>query len=172
MAAILKSIAEAMSRELYTMSVQASTPYGAFKLCVRFVLTMLTTSAISWFLFGRPKPFNPKNTQNKSMPVHILVLGDIGRSPRMQYHALSIAKHGGNVTLIGYYGGSNLSSLAMYQESITHSYSLQSLPCCLSWPGPTMCRCGHCGLPLVSSPRFRSSLEDLSKSSTRCSICS
>ncbi|KAH7353473.1 family 33 glycosyltransferase [Plectosphaerella cucumerina] len=32
----------------------------------------------------------------------ILVLGDIGRSPRMQYHALSIAKHGGHVDIIGY----------------------------------------------------------------------
>ena len=37
--------------------------------------------------------------------IQILVLGDIGRSPRMQYHALSIAKHGGYVDLIGYHGG-------------------------------------------------------------------
>lgn len=36
--------------------------------------------------------------------VQIVVLGDIGRSPRMQYHALSIAKHGGKVFLIGYQG--------------------------------------------------------------------
>jgi beta-1,4-mannosyltransferase len=36
--------------------------------------------------------------------VQIVVLGDIGRSPRMQYHALSIAKHGGRVFLIGYKG--------------------------------------------------------------------
>lgn len=34
--------------------------------------------------------------------VQVVVLGDIGRSPRMQYHALSIAKHGGRVDLIGY----------------------------------------------------------------------
>ncbi|KAF2821641.1 hypothetical protein CC86DRAFT_373478 [Ophiobolus disseminans] len=34
--------------------------------------------------------------------VQIVVLGDIGRSPRMQYHALSIAKHDGRVFLIGY----------------------------------------------------------------------
>ncbi|KAL1859886.1 mannosyltransferase [Paecilomyces lecythidis] len=32
----------------------------------------------------------------------VLVLGDIGRSPRMQYHALSIAKKGGMVDIIGY----------------------------------------------------------------------
>ena len=32
----------------------------------------------------------------------VLVLGDVGRSPRMQYHALSLAKHGAQVDLIGY----------------------------------------------------------------------
>ena len=40
----------------------------------------------------------------ESVRVQVLVLGDIGRSPRMQYHALSIAKHGGKVDLIGYNG--------------------------------------------------------------------
>lgn len=36
--------------------------------------------------------------------VQILVLGDIGHSPRMQYHAQSIAKHGGRVSIVGYLG--------------------------------------------------------------------
>lgn len=36
--------------------------------------------------------------------VQIVVLGDIGRSPRMQYHALSLASHGTKVTMIGYVG--------------------------------------------------------------------
>jgi beta-1,4-mannosyltransferase len=40
----------------------------------------------------------------KKVSVQILVLGDIGRSPRMQYHALSIARHGGHVDFIGYQG--------------------------------------------------------------------
>ncbi|RYP71934.1 hypothetical protein DL771_004537 [Monosporascus sp. 5C6A] len=39
----------------------------------------------------------------ESVVVQVLVLGDIGRSPRMQYHALSIARHGGSVDLIGYH---------------------------------------------------------------------
>ncbi|KAI1255501.1 hypothetical protein MGN70_003567 [Eutypa lata] len=39
----------------------------------------------------------------ESVSVQVLVLGDIGRSPRMQYHALSIARHGGRVDLIGYH---------------------------------------------------------------------
>ncbi len=42
--------------------------------------------------------------QSTSIDVQILVLGDIGRSPRMQYHATSVAKHGGWVQLIGYCG--------------------------------------------------------------------
>jgi beta-1,4-mannosyltransferase len=36
--------------------------------------------------------------------IQILVVGDIGRSPRMQYHALSVAKHGRKVDIIGYKG--------------------------------------------------------------------
>ncbi|KAI0399523.1 glycosyltransferase family 33 protein [Xylaria palmicola] len=51
-------------------------------------------------------PSQYKNTSKKgsnaAVSVQILVLGDIGRSPRMQYHALSIARHGGTVHLIGY----------------------------------------------------------------------
>uniref|UniRef100_A0A8C4T0W5 ALG1 chitobiosyldiphosphodolichol beta-mannosyltransferase n=1 Tax=Erpetoichthys calabaricus TaxID=27687 RepID=A0A8C4T0W5_ERPCA len=34
--------------------------------------------------------------------VCVLVLGDIGRSPRMQYHCLSLSRHGYGVTLLGY----------------------------------------------------------------------
>uniref|UniRef100_A0A3Q3KKI5 Beta-1,4-mannosyltransferase n=1 Tax=Monopterus albus TaxID=43700 RepID=A0A3Q3KKI5_MONAL len=34
--------------------------------------------------------------------VCVLVLGDIGRSPRMQYHSLSLSKHGYNVTFVGF----------------------------------------------------------------------
>lgn len=47
---------------------------------------------------------DPSAGSKRSIRVQILVLGDIGRSPRMQYHALSIAKHGGFVDLIGYHG--------------------------------------------------------------------
>lgn len=34
----------------------------------------------------------------------VIVLGDLGRSPRMNYHCLSLAKAGFNVTFIGYKG--------------------------------------------------------------------
>lgn len=38
--------------------------------------------------------------------VLVLVLGDIGRSPRMQYHAISLAKHGRKVDIVAYKGQS------------------------------------------------------------------
>lgn len=48
--------------------------------------------------------------------IQILVVGDIGRSPRMQYHGISVAKHGKHVDLVGYKGG--LSSTAtLYHEA-------------------------------------------------------
>ncbi|KAG8422498.1 mannosyltransferase [Metarhizium acridum] len=34
--------------------------------------------------------------------IQILVLGDIGRSPRMQYHAISVAKHGRKIDIVAY----------------------------------------------------------------------
>lgn len=36
--------------------------------------------------------------------IQILVVGDIGRSPRMQYHGISVAQHGRHVDLVGYKG--------------------------------------------------------------------
>jgi hypothetical protein len=46
----------------------------------------------------------PAGSRERGVSVHVLVLGDIGRSPRMTYHALSVAKHGGKVNVIGYLG--------------------------------------------------------------------
>lgn len=61
------------------------------------VLTLL----IAVFLLS-PTRYRP--AAKRHVTAQVLVLGDIGRSPRMQYHALSIAKHGGTVELIGYHG--------------------------------------------------------------------
>jgi len=46
--------------------------------------------------------FTRARTCNNSKRVSIIVLGDIGRSPRMQYHAQSLAKLGFKVDVIGY----------------------------------------------------------------------
>jgi len=45
----------------------------------------------------------------KAKRIHVVVLGDIGRSPRMQFHALSLANVGFQVSMFGYLG--NLSVL-------------------------------------------------------------
>jgi len=40
----------------------------------------------------------------KTKRVHVVVLGDIGRSPRMQFHALSLSYIGFQVCMFGYLG--------------------------------------------------------------------
>ncbi|KAI0437473.1 glycosyltransferase family 33 protein [Xylaria telfairii] len=64
---------------------------------------LMATAAFLVLLPSQYKKPSSTGTGNASVSVQILVLGDIGRSPRMQYHALSIAKHGGIVHLIGYH---------------------------------------------------------------------
>lgn len=67
--------------------------------------------------------------------VCVLVLGDIGRSPRMQYHALSLSKHRYNVTFVGFLGKNDTKS-----ELHTVIHTLLRLPgplnltwCCSRW---------------------------------------
>ena len=46
---------------------------------------------------------SPPSTQ-RCHHVAVIVLGDVGRSPRMQYHTLSLLQHGYQVSLLGYKG--------------------------------------------------------------------
>ena len=48
---------------------------------------------------------NRMSSDSRPLRVVVLVLGDLGRSPRMQYHALALADSIADVDLIGY-GGS------------------------------------------------------------------
>jgi beta-1,4-mannosyltransferase len=81
-------------------------------------LLLLLSSTFTTILLLLPKP---AKTLDVRCSVQIVVLGDIGRSPRMQYHALSLAKHGGIVQLIGYNGGTisavDLPKLIRYIET-------------------------------------------------------
>lgn len=74
--------------------------YGA--ITVFFVFSGI--NIVSWFrntVF--PTKYRPaENPEDEH--IQILVVGDIGRSPRMQYHGLSVAKHGRYVDLVGYKG--------------------------------------------------------------------
>ncbi|KAK4933252.1 mannosyltransferase [Elasticomyces elasticus] len=48
------------------------------------------------------KNFDGERRLKVDVSVQVVVLGDVGRSPRMQYHALSIAGLGGRVDLVGH----------------------------------------------------------------------
>jgi beta-1,4-mannosyltransferase len=73
-------------------------------------VTFYISTAVTLFIFMLPSQYEPTQNKNSKLAgepkttVQVLVLGDIGRSPRMQYHALSIAQGGGKVDLIGYHG--------------------------------------------------------------------
>ena len=73
-------------------------------------LAVLASTSFTTVLLLLPTRYvkdSPSQEQAKTgavISVQVLVLGDIGRSPRMQYHAMSIAKHGGRVDVIGYNG--------------------------------------------------------------------
>jgi beta-1,4-mannosyltransferase len=79
---------------LLTLAVIASTT-------LTIILLMLPTRYIR---HSPPKATSSSSVNEPKISVQVLVLGDIGRSPRMQYHAMSITKHGGRVDVIGYQG--------------------------------------------------------------------
>jgi beta-1,4-mannosyltransferase len=79
---------------LLTLAVIASTAFT-------IVVLMLPSRFIK---YSPPKAISAGPTTEPKISAQVLVLGDIGRSPRMQYHAMSIAKHGGRVDIIGYKG--------------------------------------------------------------------
>ncbi|KIM47979.1 glycosyltransferase family 33 protein [Hebeloma cylindrosporum] len=63
-----------------------------------------------WLVWFTWKTFRPRN-QHSLRSVAILVLGDIGRSPRMMYHAQSFAENGFVTDLIGYGGSKPIPAL-------------------------------------------------------------
>lgn len=79
---------------LLTLAVLASTSFT-------ILLLLLPTR---YTRHSPPKATASGSANEPKISVQVLVLGDIGRSPRMQYHAMSIAKHGGRVDVIGYQG--------------------------------------------------------------------
>lgn len=65
--------------------------------------------------------------------VYIVVLGDIGRSPRMQYHALSFLAEGFTVTLVGY-GGSAPQHQLLSHRCVSLHYMLEPPRCIFALP--------------------------------------
>lgn len=54
------------------------------------------------------------------MRTAVIVLGDLGRSPRMQYHAVSLADAGGEVDLIGFAGTAVIPAVAGHARIRVH----------------------------------------------------
>jgi len=65
-------------------------------------LCLLSVAVTGFLVLSLPFRYDPAPDDRPRIVV--LVLGDIGRSPRMQYHALSIVRRGGLVDLVGYNG--------------------------------------------------------------------
>ncbi|KAL4746317.1 hypothetical protein BDW72DRAFT_207455 [Aspergillus terricola var. indicus] len=73
-------------------------------------VAFFVSTIVTLFILMLPSQYEPKHRVVRSSDglrepkttAQVLVLGDIGRSPRMQYHALSIARGGGHVDIIGY----------------------------------------------------------------------
>lgn len=59
---------------------------------------LFTSVYFLWRVYKRPRP------RPELRSVAVLVLGDIGRSPRMMYHTESLAKNGFMTYLVGYGG--------------------------------------------------------------------
>ncbi|ORX51786.1 hypothetical protein BCR36DRAFT_411757 [Piromyces finnis] len=69
------------------------------------IVIVVTITGIAFILKQTRDRLSKKpNTSNDKPNVLLLVLGDIGRSPRMQYHALSLAENNFNVDFVGYKG--------------------------------------------------------------------
>ncbi|WVQ85948.1 hypothetical protein IAT38_008116 [Cryptococcus sp. DSM 104549] len=87
---------------------------------------------IFFLLVGPPTLFfillvrrlNARPAQHRTATV--LVLGDIGRSPRMMYHAESLAKHGWKTFLVGYDDTSVISGLV--KEPLVQIFGLAEPP--------------------------------------------
>jgi hypothetical protein len=94
-----------MLQTLLTLTVAASTLFTIILLCLPSQYRGDAGIATS--------PESAGSSRTSHVSVQVLVLGDIGRSPRMQYHALSIAKHGGRLQMIGYLGMFLVVSLAI-----------------------------------------------------------
>lgn len=106
------------------------------------VLTTAITisTSISLFLLTAPEPYpfpdipaesstvsSGDEAKSQARPrdrVTVVVVGDIGRSPRMQYHALSLARHGVEVQLVGYHGMDNLFFDVLLLSFFYHSWKL------------------------------------------------
>lgn len=87
------------------MPTSTTSPMGAAVVtAIALAATLLAVLGAFTFLSAvLPSRYRP-GASPKEDRYQVLVLGDLGRSPRMQYHALSVVKCGAKVDLVGYKG--------------------------------------------------------------------
>ena len=91
------------------------------------VLSVIIPLGVAWRLLSKRPSAKPSFRS-----VAILVLGDIGRSPRMMYHAESFAKLHFETYLIGYEGSSLSTSVSCQRAECLLQALNQCLPYYLS----------------------------------------
>ena len=64
----------------------------AFFVALTLIISIVLLAALKW------------REEDGKGRVAVIVLGDLGRSPRMQYHALSLCREGYDVEFVGYGG--------------------------------------------------------------------
>ncbi|CAG8551059.1 2220_t:CDS:2 [Ambispora gerdemannii] len=78
-------------------------------------ITVLTILVFVLVVSRGASLFYSRYVQNAALQsnknVTLVVLGDIGRSPRMQYHALSFARNGWHVDFVGYDGATPMTAI-------------------------------------------------------------
>ncbi|KAF8989299.1 hypothetical protein BDZ89DRAFT_1124604 [Hymenopellis radicata] len=87
-----------------------TTTFDPDDLRVSHVLFALAVAYCCWKIVTLYIFFRPRN-EHSLRSVAILVLGDIGRSPRMMYHAESFAENGFQTDIIGYGGSKPIPAL-------------------------------------------------------------
>lgn len=97
-----------MCYELIFLTVYPSSSYGLLhamrEIPIHSVFPGVLFLLVLGFLTWRALSFVRPRNQHTLRSVAILVLGDIGRSPRMMYHAKSFAENDFETDLIGYGG--------------------------------------------------------------------
>ncbi|CAG8476363.1 12068_t:CDS:2 [Ambispora leptoticha] len=82
-----------------------------------FALVVIRGTSLLYFKYVQNAAIQKKKN------VTLVVLGDIGRSPRMQYHALSFSRNGWHVDFVGYDGSTPMTAITDNKNIKIHHIS-------------------------------------------------
>jgi len=91
-----------------------------FLIAILINILVFIAGIIYYIKKTRDKLSQKPDTTGDKPNVLLLVLGDIGRSPRMQYHALSLAENNYNVDFVGYKGSEPMKTISASKSIKIH----------------------------------------------------